>query len=266
MRSKARFFELFLVLALVAGLAVVLNGKQMSEPLPGSDPSSLETPLVHPSPVVSSTPEPPMPDRQRASDPDLLLHLPLDRDARSYGVLEVPTEARGISYSRDLMSDENSWGVFGHDSYISVGRPELFNGLEEFTLEAWVRPTVRQEHLNVISKVTPHRDFNLQVNVEGRVLTHIAYGDYEFCYTDQAIPLDNWTHVVATYKDHTWSIYLDGKLSGRTKVQRNPAWSGGYLTVGNLYPGSGEGFVGGLDDVKLFRKALTPDELKDRPR
>jgi len=51
-------------------------------------------------------------------------------------------------------------------------------------------PSAACEHNSVISKVTPSRDFNLQLNVEGRLVAHINSGRYEFAYSERKLPLN----------------------------------------------------------------------------
>jgi hypothetical protein len=41
-----------------------------------------------------------------------------------------------------------------------------------------------------------------------------------------------------------------------------PAWGGNNLTVGNLYPDAGEAFLGGLDEIRIYKRALNPSEVE----
>ena len=86
-------------------------------------------------------------------------------------------------------------------------------------------------------------------------------GVYEFCYSTSSIRANEWTFVTATYRDKEWKIYLNGRLSNTVVVKNSPPWSGQLLTIGNLAPGSSEAFLGSLDDVRIYRRALSEDEI-----
>lgn len=199
----------------------------------------------------------PAPDRR-----DLLLWLPLGASIEDKSPLAHAAEAVGVSSVPDRTGKEDGACQFNSDSYLAVDGVADFNNLDEFTLSAWIGPTTRREHLNIISKVTPGRDFNLQLNAQGHVITHIENQGYEFGTSKSAVPLGEWTFVATTFKDREWKIYLNGQLDATQRVQKNPVWTGTLLTVGNLYPQAGEAFVGSLDDVRIYRKALSPAQIK----
>ncbi|ODT57866.1 hypothetical protein ABS71_19275 [bacterium SCN 62-11] len=138
--------------------------------------------------------------------------------------------------------------------------------MQEFTLSAWIQPQQHREHNSVISKVTPSRDFNLQLNVEGRLVAHINSGVYEFAYSERRLPLQRWSHVAATFQNRTWKLYIQGQLDSTHPVQQVPLWQGQYLTIGNLYPGSSEGFLGNLDDVRMYARAFNAREILELSR
>lgn len=197
---------------------------------------------------------------------NLLLHMPLDGSPDDYSPLKHQTTSQGVTASTDRHGNPDGACRFTNGSYITVSEPEDFNGLNEFTLSAWVCPSTLREHLNIISKVTPHRDFNLQVDRYGQVLSHIMFGRYEFCYTKKRIAADRWSHITATYSNKNWKIYIDGVLDAQVEVDNSPPWTSEYLTVGNLFPGSHEAFLGDLDEVRVYNRALTASEVKELAR
>lgn len=197
----------------------------------------------------------------KGGDPDLLLYLPLDGDARNHGALDLETKVMQVKFESDSETG-GGYGLFSQESYISVLDPSQFNGMSEFTLSAWVHPELLREHLNVISKVAPSRDFNLQIDRYGQVVTHINVSGYEFCYTKDRIEAGRWTHLAATFKDRTWTIFIDGRVAAEQTMKSVPAWGGNNLTVGNLFPDAGEAFLGGLDEIRIYKRALNPSEVE----
>ncbi len=193
---------------------------------------------------------------------DVLLELRLGETLDDSSASRHITRANGVVPCTDRFGVENGASTFSGRSYIAIDRPEKFDDLDAFTLSGWVRPTIRQEHLNIISKVTPHRDFNLQIDALGRPVTHIMNQVYEFCYAKNSVPLHEWSFVAATYDAGVWKIYIDGKLDWSEKVTRPAVGQSRLMTVGALFPGM-EGFVGDLDDIRVHSRALTADEISE---
>ena len=67
------------------------------------------------------------------------------------------------------------------------------------------------------------------------------------------LPLNMWTHLALTRSKNIWNLYKNGALVGRGI--RSPKITSGKVQIG-------KGFVGRMDEVKVWRKVLTPDELR----
>jgi hypothetical protein len=69
-----------------------------------------------------------------------------------------------------------------------------------------------------------------------------------------------WHHCAATFDGHVMCVYLDGQRVG----QHNRP---GTITAGGAAPGcigssnGGECFQGGMDELRIYRQALSPDEI-----
>jgi hypothetical protein len=78
------------------------------------------------------------------------------------------------------------------------------------------------------------------------------------------VPLREWTHlaIVVDRQRFTTSYYLNGKLDSVAAIPRT--FVGVLDVVGrDLYLGGSHlSFVGSLDEVKLYRRALSPDEIQ----
>ncbi|WP_298508499.1 LamG-like jellyroll fold domain-containing protein [uncultured Kordia sp.] len=173
----------------------------------------------------------------------------------------------GVVYGAALTTDgantNDSAYHFSNNNYISIENVQAFDNLNEFTLSAWVHPDFLDVHNNIISKVTPNRDFNLQLTNVG-IDAHFAEGStyYRAWFNDYALSLNTWTHVVSTWDGTNWKIYINGdlvKVSADYNVE--PLWNGGYMTIGNLLPNSHEGFNGKIDDVRIYNRVITSCEI-----
>ena len=197
----------------------------------------------------------------------------------------------GTVYGATLISDRsgaaNSAYMFnGIDNYISVDYTPAFQ-LPVITISAWILPTVdltaaayppsivgRGEDL-----VTDEAAFNLLVanpaapwaNGVAVLYENNAGGDEAFG-TDVYPETGVWTHLVAS-RDATGllSIYCDGSLISQWSSTADPTSDcfqdlliGAYWSVPT--PATAvitNFFTGAIDDVMIYNRALTPDEIGD---
>jgi hypothetical protein len=84
--------------------------------------------------------------------------------------------------------------------------------------------------------------------------------DAEVRSADAVLP-DVWTALAAVYDGSTMNVYLNGKLNKSASSSAAPRSSKADLKIGM---GGGEGphyFSGELDDVRIYNRALTADEV-----
>ena len=83
---------------------------------------------------------------------------------------------------------------------------------------------------------------------------------YHWYGTGHKAPLDQWTHVVVIYDAGNVRTYINGALVHTLTVSGSVS-NANYLAIGSL-PVEGEFFTGMIDEVRLFGRALSPDEVK----
>jgi hypothetical protein len=150
----------------------------------------------------------------------------------------------------------------GVGDYIQIPSYMNFNNLTAFTLSAWIYPT-NCGYLNpIISKVNPMRDFVLDLQQNGKLDVHFGfgYGQYHWCTSDDPVPLNQWSHVVAVWTGTKWQLYLNGNLIKEADCSGYaPVWTGTVMEIGAM--NSEYFFDGMIDEVKVFNYALTSPEI-----
>jgi len=88
-------------------------------------------------------------------------------------------------------------------------------------------------------------------------------------YSDYGVPLagpklldGKWHLVCATYDGKALRFYADGKEIGTTKATGDMMTSGEAPAYIGSAKGSEEYFTGGIDDVRIYNRALSADEIK----
>lgn len=74
-----------------------------------------------------------------------------------------------------------------------------------------------------------------------------------------------WHHVALTKKGQTLRMFVDGREDTTGKLKTGPDVASHVVKIGFTtpdFPRSGSAFVGDLDDVRIYRRALSADDLR----
>jgi hypothetical protein len=133
--------------------------------------------------------------------------------------------------------------------------------MDSFTLSAWIYPTTFDKYNAIISKVTPNRDFVLQL-FKGRINSHFAinFDTYYHCFSDKQVELAKWSYIAAVWTGNKWLLYLNGSLIKESAVvDASPQWTGTRMGIGSM--DDAYTFHGMIDEVKVFSRKLTAEEI-----
>ncbi len=143
------------------------------------------------------------------------------------------------------------------------GKPE-FGKLQQISLSAWTLPTGTDRYLEVFRKEDGNNRVLFAFQEHNKILSlGLNVGGYVECDAkiDPKQVLDGaWHHCAATFDGRFMRVYLDGKEIG--SLERL-----GEITAGGMAPGcigssnGGECFQGGMDELRIYSQALTPDEI-----
>ena len=85
------------------------------------------------------------------------------------------------------------------------------------------------------------------------------------CMSDMSYSVGKWQHVVIVKDQKETRLYLDGVLSGREHTTNMPLPPTLHLIVGRAYkPTRGRSFMGRLDELCIYPRALQPTEISER--
>lgn len=167
--------------------------------------------------------------------------------------------------------------------YIAVNNSSKLDVGSEITLEAWVKPTSwRAENSNgtggyntILAKGQVEGNYDYWFGLDqGKIFYNTGRSSsLETC--GRIVPLNTWSHIAVVINKNTKeaSIYLNGnKVDSICSVNGFKASSGirsgsSNLYIGNVYPkycvenGYNAGFVGQIDDVRIWNKTRTGAEI-----
>jgi hypothetical protein len=137
---------------------------------------------------------------------------------------------------------------------------DLTNGM---TLEAWVNPTITGDWKTVMLKEQPGQLVYALYgsNAANRPSGHVFVGADRELNGTAAVAVNTWTHLATTYDGTTQRMFVNGtQVATRAQTGSMPA-STGALRIGgnNVWT---EWFAGRIDDVRIYRRALTAAEIQ----
>lgn len=175
----------------------------------------------------------------------------------------------GATPTADRYGNASSAYSFTGNSYIELPSNK-FNS-EEFTYAAWVKPSRLLQQgdvftiLNTGSEYGDHAMVLAKTSVLGWGMWSYLdnRGHSEFAYSG-VLPTDTnqWYHVLASRSKDMLYIYVNGSLSASQKMSGKPFYEGNVRTlIGQRFDGSAS-FIGSIDEVKLYNRALNAQEAK----
>lgn len=145
----------------------------------------------------------------------------------------------------------------GPDARILVNAaPEAAHG---FTIEAWIKPADAGGAQQIVS--TRGGGDGWAFGLSGQQLVLSAPNHDDLLATGAVVRIGDWSHVaVAVQTDGAATIYLDGAAVGQGAAPA-PYASGPSLALGGHPQGDDEAWTGDLDEVAVYERALSADEI-----
>jgi hypothetical protein len=207
--------------------------------------------------------------KEKIADPDLLGHWTCD-DVQGPWLRDASGHRRHGRMTSPMKQVEGWVGKaleFEGQAFVDFTDAPDLNLVEAMTLALWVCPK-RVGSMRLIDKgpvggsdgylLDTHPTNNLRVITRAGSMT-----------CKEALPVGKWSHVAATFGQRTLRVYLDGRQIAETaNLGATLTATAVPLRLGADSEG-GSRFVGLMDDVRIYRRALSPDEiskLADRTR
>ena len=157
----------------------------------------------------------------------------------------------------------NAMGFSGRHRLAVAGRPD-FATVRRIALSAWVRPVRFERYNEIFRKEDGDRRVLFSFQEHAKVLAlGLNVGGYVECDAPllPAQVLDGqWHHCAATFDGREMRVYLDGRQIGLL-ARRGEIRAGGPAPgcIGSM--NGGECFQGAIDELRIYREALTAEEV-----
>ncbi len=166
------------------------------------------------------------------------------------------------------------FGLDGSNQLEVLDSPEI--DTPQFTMESWVFVPTKYQAGNaapwVICKNSDEwaeGNYGLMIaNGRPQARLNIGGGRKNAFVVDSRVPVkvEQWNHVAFSYDGDSLRLYVNGELSGESKIGRPRVPGHGGLAFGRRQDNSGDGyhFRGALDEIRFYNRALTLAEIGQR--
>jgi RHS repeat-associated protein len=174
-------------------------------------------------------------------------------------------EIKGADWTTGKYGSGLKFNAAEHDELTVPDSEDL--RLQDFTLEAWVSPEESLNMAPVVAK-TSTEGFGYALyaggdGVAGHPMGYITYQEWvnAHVYDGENLPLNSWNHLAVTNDGQYIRLYVNGKLVDTGTSEEVEAGEG-PLTIGGDEPfASGGYFDGKIDQVRIYNRALSAQEL-----
>jgi DNA-binding beta-propeller fold protein YncE len=155
----------------------------------------------------------------------------------------------------------------GRAAHVLVSTLTNVDMAADFTLAVWMKPAAIGRSTTILEHAGGHTaGWRLTRDADGRV----SFCDFPVgesgCTTRTArseapVRAGAWTHVAASAAGRRLSLFVDGELAGSADIPARAAILAQNFRIGGS-AGDGGFFAGVLDEVQLYRRALSIDDVR----
>ncbi|MCX6257462.1 MAG: FG-GAP-like repeat-containing protein [Bacteroidia bacterium] len=170
----------------------------------------------------------------------------------------------GCSLTTDKDGIQNHAYYYNYGNYINYGTMPGISFGEELTVCAWVNPSNFYEYGGIVTKGSGgYEDFTLVTQDDQRFHFRSNWPNNWYDMPSAPHSTGQWYFLTGVFDHGTASIYVNGVLenSGTWGMSSLSNPSDSWLSTGVNQPGSWEYFTGTIDEVRLYNRVLTNEEI-----
>jgi hypothetical protein len=194
----------------------------------------------------------------------LVGYFPFNGDVKDYSGSGLDTLNRGGIFTTDKNGKQNRAMYFNGNALVTITNDNRLNFTDKFSISVWIKPVI-----NVAGAVVAkwyqngtHWSYVLYSGGSDQYGFRLNNGRQNFIETKNYFPkLNKWSLLTATFSNPNAKVYIDKKLVsqqygfGRLTKDNNPVWIG--------KDGYNVGFLGELDEVRIYNRELTISEIEE---
>jgi hypothetical protein len=152
---------------------------------------------------------------------------------------------------------------FDGEAMVTIPGAEDLDLTEEFTLEAWIRPEAGCTFGQIFVKEDAGEEHAAYVvsKHDSKLGAYLGVPGVEEESPNGSLGIGAWQHIAVTFDGSKATLYINGAEDGSAPVDEILSTSGA-LRIGGSHIGShGGGFVGRIDEVRIYGRSLNASEV-----
>jgi len=158
----------------------------------------------------------------------------------------------------------NAGSFDGSNDYIEVADNASLDIPQNLTVMAWIRPDVIPAS-GLKSIVSKDENYEFHINSAGRIYWwwQNSSGAVRSFTSSTTLGANNWYHVAIVYEPGSQRILINGVVRGSRSYNETLVNNNDPLHIGADQGFAGREFDGLIDEVKIFERALSTEEIGD---
>jgi hypothetical protein len=148
----------------------------------------------------------------------------------------------------------------GIDNYIEINHSASLNLSQQISISFWAKLETSADYYwpyHIIEKYECWGIGQREFDINGGIQTSVGYFN-SFLLNFEA---DKFYHIVMTYNGSLLRSYVNGVLSESTSASGSIITNLNNIYIGKYTLGDGYFFDGTLDDIRIYNRALTDQEI-----
>jgi len=195
----------------------------------------------------------------------LIAYYPFNGNANDESGNENDGTVNGATLTIDRFGEVSSAYRFdGNDAIFA----NPLNIEREYSLIAWVNignlPNNNLGFIVIEESQSGSANFNLDIRINEAPSTLFRnIGSNTFQTVGSPLSQNQWSLIVATYDGNFLRVFANGILLAENEVgQQNLRGNATSLGIGDDASGGNPAFIGNIDDVRIYNRALSPEEIQ----
>jgi trimeric autotransporter adhesin len=196
----------------------------------------------------------------------LLAWWPLDNSGNDQSVNANHFQNFGMTFTTDRFNNPNSAAIGnGTSQYMLCNTPSFSLGANStFSVSIWVFQPLASYGVGMMHGTTTNNNFiwNFQTSATGDLQFGTNKQGSTWIWTQTSQTINAWNHFVANFNNGAITLYKNGVLAGSNTFTHTAV----LQAVLPIYLGrgvSGNYYAGKLDDVGMWNRVLTTQEITD---
>lgn len=184
---------------------------------------------------------------------NLAVYFTFENDFNNELRPDIPTVSNRVKITSE--GKTRNAAHFTEGSNISLQNGILPDSIKQLSLSAWIKPDSTKEFQGIFALGK-----SLSIKLKNNKIYFTIVDIVDKMSTTSPITAGKWQQIAVVYNNGIITYFVNGKLIDRDTTNKPIPVSKGDILIGNNI--WGQSFIGAMDEVRIWSRALSEDEIK----